>query len=105
MHGYGRVTTKRQRDRKSVGGRNGDQYATTVKGGEADGGRGAWRSDRGRERAKDGHSLTVQDGRRKGRRRRRTRGGGTERERPDERNPHWRKRKGRATKATEKRDG
>lgn len=30
MHGYGRVTTKRQRDRKSVGGRNGDQYATTV---------------------------------------------------------------------------
>lgn len=35
MHGYGRVTTKRQRDRKSVGGRNGDQYATTVgRGGE-----------------------------------------------------------------------
>lgn len=29
---------------------------------EPDGGRGAWRTDRERERAKDGHSLTVQEG-------------------------------------------
>lgn len=86
---YGRVTTKRQRHPQNVGGRNGDQYGTTVREGverkkkkkkkagrEADGGREAWRSDRGRERAKDGHSLTVQDGREGGRREKGTREAG-----------------------------
>lgn len=58
------MTTKRQ---KSVGGRNRDQYTATVReekkaGREADGGREAWKSDTGRKRAKDGHSLTVREG-------------------------------------------
>lgn len=50
-----------------MGGRNGDQYGTTVRqgsggGGAADRAREAWRSDRGRDGAEDGHSLTVRDG-------------------------------------------
>lgn len=60
-----------------MGGRNGDQYGTTVRqgsggGGAADRAREAWRSDRGRDGAEDGHSLTVRD--REGGRRRRAGG-------------------------------
>lgn len=56
---------------QSVEGRNGDQYRTTLRkkkkaGREADGGREAWRTDRRSERAKDGHSLTVEEGGREG---------------------------------------
>lgn len=51
-----------------MGGRNGDQYGTTVRQGSGGGGaaadraREAWRCDRGRDAAEDGHSLTVRDG-------------------------------------------
>lgn len=62
---------------QSVGGRNGDQYRTAVRqgsggGGAADRAREAWSSDRGRDGAEDGHSLTVRDG--EGGRRRRAGG-------------------------------
>lgn len=89
---------------QSVGGRNGDQYGTTVREGgrekkkagrEADRAREAWRSDRGREGVKDGHSLTVQD--RGGRR------GGEGDEGGRMRGIHSAERKGRATKATMRR--
>lgn len=41
---------------------HGDSEGGKKAGREADGGREAWKSDTGRKRAKDGHSLTVREG-------------------------------------------